>query len=999
MCKKSMMKNVLAVVMAATVAISVTGCKGKKNQDAASSAPSTSLSDSASTAQSETPDTAESEAESKPDSNAASTENKTAESEAASDKAEKPAASLNTNPDNVSTKDGPAKAPVYNTHKTTTGTKTPAQKPAAVTPAATPAEKESQPVYTFTVRHHDATCTTQGYDEHICNEWGGMNYNDNYVAAKGHSWDNGTVTKAATYTETGIKTFKCKDCGETRTEEIPSLDKTYHILQVVAPTCTSEGYTIYECNEVPGLTYKGDFTDKTPHTYDEGVVTKEATIYEKGVKTFTCSACGDTYTEDIPMVEKTWHKGDTVAPTCTEQGYTVYICDQDATLTENRDFVDALDHDWGEGVVTKAATCTEDGEKTFTCSRDGATKTEVIPAVGHKWDDGTVTTPATCEASGVKTYKCQNTGCTETKTEEIAALGHNYDEGVVTKAATCTEDGEKTFTCSRDGATKTEVIPAVGHKWDDGTVTTPATCEASGVKTYKCLNDGCTETKTEEIAALGHNYDDGVVTTEPTYTENGVKTFTCHNCGDTYTESIPALGYTYNETVVAPTCTEDGYTMHECVEDATKSFKDNIVPALGHEYKEVTTPATCKDAGSVDKVCERCNDKQHVRDIPVNEEHQWDEGVITKEPTATEPGIKTYTCTVCNKTKTESIAKVHVHDYTRLGEIVEGPYCETEGKRWMYCSYEGCNERVLKPVPAIGYHDWDTEHTECLKKATCTEPGTMLMHCKRDASHTMTYSYGGTGHIWDEGVITTQPTHDEYGVKTLHCKNCDATMTEKVLPTKYTFTVTVVPPTCTEDGYTMHKCNEDDSFSYKDNIVHSTGHHAEMRVIEPTCKEEGRTEIYCTVCGEVSTVLSTTPKKDHTWDNGVVTTEPTTEHEGVKTYTCTGCGETKTESIARLPASAKVAANPIVAGAEPVVEVPAQEMSAESINAETYVAETPVESAVPAETPAEPAAPVESAETEKSAETSEDSTDTKQEDADMPKETEAEVVIVEGAAE
>ena len=967
--KKSMMKNVLAVAMAATVAISVTGCKGKKNQDAASSAPSTSLSDSASTAQSETPDTAEkedtsaaaseSEAESKPDSNAASTENKTAESEAASDKAEKPAASQNTNPDNVSTKDGPAKAPVYNTHKTTTGTKTPAQKPAAVTPAATPAEKKSQPVYTFTVRHHDATCTTQGYDEHICHEWGGMNYNDRFVPAKGHSWDNGTVTKAATYTETGIKTFKCKDCGETRTEEIPSLDKTYHILQVVAPTCTSEGYTIYECNEVPGLTYKGDFTDKTPHTYDEGVVTKEATIYEKGVKTFTCSACGDTYTEDIPMVEKTWHKGDTVAPTCTEQGYTVYICDQDATLTENRDFVDALDHDWGEGVVTKAATCTEDGEKTFTCSRDGATKTEVIPAVGHKWDDGTVTTPATCEASGVKTYKCLNDGCTETKTEEIAALGHNYDDGVVTKAATCTEDGVKTFTCQNDKShTYTEVIPATGH-----------------------------------------DYDDGVVTTEPTYTENGVKTFTCRKCGDTYTESIPALGYTYNETVVAPTCTEDGYTMHECVEDATKSFKDNIVPALGHEYKEVTTPATCKDAGSVDKVCERCNDKQHVRDIPVNEEHQWDEGVITKEPTATEPGIKTYTCTVCNKTKTESIAKVHVHEYTGLGEIVKEPSCETEGERWMYCTNDGCDSKILVPMPAIGSHDWDFEHTECLKKATCTEPGTMLMHCKRDASHTMTYSYGGTGHIWDEGVITTQPTHDEYGVKTLHCKNCDATMTEKVLPTKYTFTVTVVPPTCTEDGYTMHKCNEDDSFSYKDNIVHSTGHHAEMRVIEPTCKEEGRTEIYCTVCGEVSTVLSTTPKKDHTWDSGVVTTEPTTEHEGVKTYTCTGCGETKTESIARLPASAKVAANPIVAGTEPVVEVPAQEMSAETINAETYVAETPVESAVPAETPAEPVAPVESAETEKSAETSEDSTDTKQEDADMPKETEAEVVIVEGAAE
>lgn len=55
-----------------------------------------------------------------------------------------------------------------------------------------------------------------------------MNYNDRFVPAKGHSWDGGTVTKAATYTETGIKTFKCKECDETRTEEIRLL--TRHII-------------------------------------------------------------------------------------------------------------------------------------------------------------------------------------------------------------------------------------------------------------------------------------------------------------------------------------------------------------------------------------------------------------------------------------------------------------------------------------------------------------------------------------------------------------------------------------------------------------------------------------------------------------------------------------------------------------------------------------------------------------------------------------------------
>jgi len=366
------------------------------------------------------------------------------------------------------------------------------------------------------------------------------------------------------------------------------------------------------------------------------------------------------------------------------------------------------------------------------------------------------------------------------------------------------------------------------------------------------------------------------------------------------------LGYTFTETVVAPTCTEDGYTLHTCNENPAKTYQDTPVAALGHQYKEVTTPATCGAPGSVDNVCERCNDKQHVSDIPATGEHQWDEGVVTKEPTATETGIKTFTCTVCSATKTEDIVKVHTHDYTRLGEIVKESSCETEGERWVYCNYEGCNDRVLKPMAAIGSHDWDFANAECLKKATCTEQGTMLMHCKRDASHTMTYSYGGTGHVWDEGTITTQPTYDEYGVRTLHCKNCNATTTEKVLPTKYTFTVTVVQPTCTEAGYTMHKCNEDDSFSYKDNIVHSTGHHAAKRVIEPTCKEEGRTEIYCPVCGDVSSIINTTPKtNNHTWDNGVVTTEPTAEKDGVKTYTCTVCNETKTETIPRLNASGK----------------------------------------------------------------------------------------------
>ena len=471
-----------------------------------------------------------------------------------------------------------------------------AAKPAPATLAAKPCTQAAAPAvvsdsaaaqtvgqstqrYTFTVRNHPATCTEVGYDEHICAEWGGANYNDNYQPATGHDWGEGVVTKAATYTAKGEKTFTCKICGATRTEELPELDKTYHVQKIVAPTCMSEGYTIYECNEKPGLTYKADYTAKLPHSYDEGVVTKEPTIYAPGERLFTCKDCGTTRTEGIPMLEKTWHKGETVAPTCESGGYTLYICDQDESLTEQRDQTAALGHDWGEGIVTTAATCDADGKRTYTCARDSATKTEVIPALGHDWG-----------------------------------------EGIVTTAATCTTDGERIYTCARDAAhTKTEVIPATGH-----------------------------------------SYDAGVVTKEPTYKEDGMRTFTCTSCGDTYTEVIPAKQYTFTETVVAPTCTEQGYTLHKCNEDDAHSYKDNYQPATGHAWLETTTPATCTEDGHVDRMCTRCGETQLVSTLPKTGAHSWDAGIVTTEPTCSGTGVMTYTCTNCGETKTETIpAKGH----------------------------------------------------------------------------------------------------------------------------------------------------------------------------------------------------------------------------------------------------------------------------------------------------------------------------------------------------
>ncbi|MBQ7688655.1 MAG: dockerin type I repeat-containing protein, partial [Clostridia bacterium] len=118
------------------------------------------------------------------------------------------------------------------------------------------------------------------------------------------------------------------------------------------------------------------------HTWNAGVITKDATCKEAGVKTYTCTVCGTTKTEAI-------------AKTTT--------------------------HTWNAGVVTKAATCKEAGVKTYTCTVCGATKTEAIAkTTAHTWDGGKVTKEATETAAGVKTYTC--TVCGATRTEPIPQL-------------------------------------------------------------------------------------------------------------------------------------------------------------------------------------------------------------------------------------------------------------------------------------------------------------------------------------------------------------------------------------------------------------------------------------------------------------------------------------------------------------------------------------------------------------------------------------------------
>ena len=129
-------------------------------------------------------------------------------------------------------------------------------------------------------------------------------------------------------------------------------------------------------------------------------MTKPATEAEDGVKTFTCTRCGETKTEVIPALSHEHsYKAVVTAPTCTARGYTTHTCACGDSYVDT--YVDALGHAWDNGKVTKEPTETETGVKTFTCTRCGETKTEVILTTGsvdvtemftdvsHSWaDDG-----------------------------------------------------------------------------------------------------------------------------------------------------------------------------------------------------------------------------------------------------------------------------------------------------------------------------------------------------------------------------------------------------------------------------------------------------------------------------------------------------------------------------------------------------------------------------------------------------------------------------------
>ena len=292
---------------------------------------------------------------------------------------------------------------------------------------------------------------------------------------------------------------------------------------------------------------------------------------------------------------------------------------------------------WDDGKITTTPTCTKTGVKQYTCTICSETKTEEIAALGHDYSsDWTIDTAAACETVGSKSHHC--TRCdSKIDVTEIPASGHSWNDGAITTEPTCTDEGVKTFTCNSCGKTRTEEVAALGHNYSsDWIIDTAAACETVGSKSHHCTRCD-SKIDVTEIPASGHSWNDGAITTEPTCTDEGVKTFTCNSCGKTRTEEVAALGHNYSSDWI------------------------------------IDTAAACETVGSKSHHCTRCDSKKDITEIPASGKHTWNNGVITKPATIAEEGVKTYTCTVCGVTRTETIAKLPMPTVTPVPTATPTP--------------------------------------------------------------------------------------------------------------------------------------------------------------------------------------------------------------------------------------------------------------------------------------------------------------------------------------
>jgi len=377
--------------------------------------------------------------------------------------------------------------------------------------------------------------------------------------------------------------------------------------------------------------------------------------------------------------------------------------------------------------------------------------------------------------------------------------------------------------------------------------------------------DGATVNLTENTTLYAQWEDNHSLTKvinkkDATCTEDGYTGDTvCDICGKEIIkgEAIEAKGHIEAiDAAVEPTCTEPGKTEGKhCSVCNEVLVAQEVIPATGH--KEETIPgkeATCTDTGLTDGTrCSVCGTVIKAQEEIPAKGHSWNEGEITTSPTCENAGVKTYTCTVCNATKTEAIDAT---GHTPV-EVAEQPATCTEAGHTAGTKCSVCDAILsgMEELPATGH----TEVIDAAKAPTCTETGlTEGKHCS--VCNTVLVAQEeipAKGHteVIDPAV---EPTCTEPGkTEGKHCSVCNEIIVAQTeIPAKgHTEVIDAAKaPTCTEPGLTEGKhCSVCNEVIVKQEVIPATGHKPEIRnAVEATLTTPGYTgDTYCSVCNEL----------------------------------------------------------------------------------------------------------------------------------------------------
>lgn len=707
-----------------------------------------------------------------------------------------------------------------------------------------------------------------------------------YVVATSQTYRNSDFTIFIRIGSTGGNQESAQDAvqiyGQYNGTNLPNPDQTPTILTTTdrAPSSSTQTPDISNGNTGGGQQQQPQLPPSEPSGGGSGTTTN------------TCTHTNKSQEEGI-------------APTCTQPGSSgAVICDACNSVVQESASIDPLGHDFGawtrasaenherkcqregcdeietephllgEGTVTPP-TCTESGTTVYACIKCEHKNTNYTPSPGHKYED---TYTAIDDEQHYR--ECQN-GCGEKET-----LGHTYVKQSEQKGQLCTDEGTATYVCADCQHSVTETIPGREHQYDS--ILQDPTCTEQGYTNHTCAACGHTH-KTNYTNQLGHDFKlDTTQSIAATCTQKGLNVYVCARCGHRYEEEIAKQDHQYVATVAPPTCVDQGYTKHEC--SCGENYTDTIVQATGvHDYVLISTiDATCTQTGTKTYECSMCGASK-TETIPLK---QHDITTTTVDPTCLETGYTIQECKNCDYENVYGELPALGHKYSIVSRTEAT--CDEDGEIVYEC--DRCGHTYSDTLEKFGH-----DYTETIYPATCLQGGYTLYDCK-DCDHS--YRVEGdpaSGHVF---IKSTQdaPTCTADGTQHWVCNNCGVAGTTTPIPaTGHNYTSTVTNPTCTTEGYTTHTCTKCGD-TYQDSTTPKAAHNTTtINAKDPTCGEDGYTgDQKCINCQTIVQTGDSIPAAGNHNFEVVETIEATCEQGKTIKYKCDICGAEKSQTEAAI---------------------------------------------------------------------------------------------------